>query len=96
MLPGGGFHRIIGLRRRRHGMCDGGETQFIVRTPRFESAKIDDEVATLYFAGRLAIPVPTVILFDKTAQNALGVPYMIQNRIIGTDLYSCFLTLPHS
>ena len=61
-LPGGGFHRIIGLTRRRHGVCD-GEMQFIVRIPRFESAKIDDEVAALYFAGRLAILV--LPLFDS-------------------------------
>lgn len=38
----------------------------------------------------------TVIAFDKIAENALGLPYMIQNRIIGTGLYSCFPTLPHS
>jgi hypothetical protein len=99
-LPGGGFHRIIGLTRRRRttatcAACD-GETQLIMRIPRFESARVDDEVAALYFTGRLAIPVPTVIVFDQTADNALGVPYMIQNRIIGTDLYSCFPTLPHS
>ena len=50
----------------------------------------------MYFAGRLAIPVPAVTAFDAAAENALGVPYMIQNRVIGTNLYSCFPTLPHS
>ena len=63
--------------------------------PRFESANVDDEVAALYFAARVAIPVPIVIAFDKTAENALGVPYMIQTCIVGTDLYSCFPTLHH-
>ncbi|KAK5657166.1 hypothetical protein OQA88_3223 [Cercophora sp. LCS_1] len=46
-LPGGGFRRIIGLTRRTPAAgADDGETHLIVRMPRFESAKVDDEVAT--------------------------------------------------
>lgn len=50
----------------------------------------------MYFVGRMRIPVSRVIVFDKTAENALGEPYMIQNRIEGRTFLSCYLTLSHS
>lgn len=91
-LHGGAFHRIIGLTRRQPAS---GETKYIVRIPRFDSAQVDDEVAALYYLAKTAIPAPTVLNFDKTPNNALGLPYMVQNRIAGTNLYSCFPALHH-
>jgi aminoglycoside phosphotransferase (APT) family kinase protein len=93
-LQGGGFHRIVGLTRRQPAVAV-GETHYIVRIPRFDSAQVDDEVAVLYYLNRTAIPAPTVVTFNGTADNALGLPYMVQNQIAGTDLYSYFPTLDH-
>ncbi|KAK3364405.1 hypothetical protein B0T25DRAFT_435166, partial [Lasiosphaeria hispida] len=90
-LSGGGFFASSAS----HDRTSAGETRYIVRIPRFDSAKVDGEVAVLHFVGRIAIPVPTVITFDKTAGNALGLLYMIQNWIVGTDLSSCFPGLNH-
>lgn len=62
-LSGGGFFASSAS----HDRTSAGETRYIVRIPRFDSAKVDGEVAVLHFVGRIAIPVPTVITFDKTA-----------------------------
>ncbi len=92
-LGGGGFHRVIGLTRRQPAVR---EPRYSVRIPRFDSAEVDEEVAILRFVARTTIPTPTAIAFDTTEENALGLSYMIQGRIPGTDLYSCFPTLDHA
>lgn len=40
--------------------------------------------------------MPAVIAFDKTGDNALGLPYMLQTRIAGADLYSSYPALDHA
>lgn len=92
-LGGGAFHRVIGLTQRQPGV---EEARYILRIPRFDSARVDDEIAALYYLSRTTIPVPAVIAFDKTGDNALGLPYMVQTRIAGADLYSCFPALGHA
>jgi len=54
-----------------------GKTHYIVWILRFKSAKVDDEVAALNFAGQIANLVPTAIVFNKTAENLLGLSYII-------------------
>ncbi|KAI1162121.1 hypothetical protein F5B18DRAFT_625340 [Nemania serpens] len=71
--------------------------QYIVRVPRFDSAKVGNDVAALHFVNRYtAIAAPKVIQWDVTDQNELGSPFQIQNRIPGTPLLSTYPNLTHA
>ncbi|MBE3049300.1 aminoglycoside phosphotransferase family protein, partial [Candidatus Bathyarchaeota archaeon] len=109
-LRGGGFNRIIGIDRispetttryilRLLGIdrtSPKTRTQYILRIPRFDSAQIDNEVATLQFLHEhTGIPAPEVVSFDETENNALGSPYSVQKLIPGADLYSTYPKLSH-
>ncbi|KAK3323755.1 kinase-like domain-containing protein [Cercophora scortea] len=91
-LRGGGYNRIIGLSRAH----DDGQTHYILRIPRMDSARIENEVATLRFIQqRTRIPVPEVVAFDDTDDNCIGSPYTLQKRVPGTRLLSLFPTMSH-
>ncbi|KAK8097743.1 uncharacterized protein PG998_013229 [Apiospora kogelbergensis] len=92
-LPGGGFNRIIGLTRQSQS---DDKIQYILRLPRFDSARLDRDVAVLLFLEQHThIPAPKVIHFDQTDSNPVLSPYMVQNRLPGADLYHTFPTLDH-
>ncbi|KAK0610550.1 hypothetical protein B0T17DRAFT_544888 [Bombardia bombarda] len=92
-MRGGGYNRIIGLARQYR---DGSETQYILRIPRLDEARVSDDIAVLRFVQQnTKIPVPEVVLFDDTEDNAIGRQYSLQNRIGGTVPASAFLKLSH-
>jgi aminoglycoside phosphotransferase (APT) family kinase protein len=93
-MKGGGFNRIIGISRKVSSKEK--EDEFILRIPRFDAARLDRDVAALRFVQNLGtIPVADVVSFDETRDNKLQHPYMIQNRILGTDLYCTYPRLVH-
>ena len=92
-LPGGGFNRIIGFTRQSQS---DDKIQYVLRLPRFDSARLDRDVAVLLFLEQHThIPAPKVIHFDQTDSNPVLSPYMVQNRLPGADLYHTFPTLDH-
>ena len=94
-LKGGGYNRIIGITRH---ITDEPthDVQYILRLPRFSYARLDRDVANLQFLQRYStIPAPTVIAFDTNTDNQVQGPYMIQNRIVGTDMLVTFPKLTH-
>ncbi|KAI0849181.1 kinase-like domain-containing protein [Daldinia vernicosa] len=96
-LKGGGFNRIIGLTRKGNSRTNSADVQYIVRIPRHDDARVDRDVATLEFLGRhTKISVPKVLTFDTTEDNELHFPYMIQDRIAGTDVLTGFPRLNHA
>ncbi|KAI1133276.1 hypothetical protein F5Y10DRAFT_287670 [Nemania abortiva] len=111
-LRGGGFNRVIGLTRRftKPHQTDGPSgssnssssssniaIRYVLRVPRFESSRVGNDVAALHFVNRYTtIPAPKVIQFDETDQNELGLPFVILNRIPGTDLLSTYPNLTHN
>ncbi|KAI1631773.1 phosphotransferase enzyme family-domain-containing protein [Biscogniauxia mediterranea] len=94
-LKGGGYNRIIGITRQ----FDDEEVvqfQYVLRIPRSESSQVACDVAALLFVKcHTAIPVPTVIGFDTTNQNAILSTYMIQDRVPGANLFDTYLFLGH-
>ncbi|KAL3596003.1 hypothetical protein FPOAC2_10373 [Fusarium poae] len=95
-LRGGSYNRIIGLTRRSLDAQDDEETRYILRIPRRDAARVDDDVAALRFVQQnSSIPVPEVVAFDDTENNAIGSPYAVQVRVHGVNLYSTFPTLSH-
>lgn len=82
-MGGGGFNRIIGV-DRHHPVDSKNTTRYILRIPRFDSAQVGHDVA------------PEVVMFDESESNALGSPYVVQNRIGGTGLMSSFPKLGHA
>ncbi|KAI1135591.1 kinase-like domain-containing protein [Hypoxylon sp. FL0543] len=96
-LLGGGFNRIVGITRRDSDQADSIETRYILRIPRLDSSQVDRDAGVLRFLElHTSIPVPRVIKYDDTAHNGLESPYMIQDRISGTDLCSSFQFLDHA
>ncbi|KAJ1329042.1 hygromycin-B 7''-O-kinase [Microdochium nivale] len=92
-MPGGGFNRIIGLTRQNPPDDD---IEYILRVPRFDSARIDRDVAALLFLKQHThIPAPRVIAFDQTESNPVLSPYMVQNRLPGSDLIHAFPELDY-
>jgi hypothetical protein len=92
-MSGGGFNRIIGFSRVIGGQ---ERIQYVLRGPRFEAAQLDHEVAVLQFLRQYSnLPVPEGIKFNEMGNNLLRSPYMVQTRIPGIDLYSCFPKLDH-
>lgn len=118
-LQGGTYNRVIGLaftssQRNDQDLTSSPLTEkrasetvakYILRIPRFETARIDDDVAALLFVKRLPelelrpgmpeIPVPEVIAFDETENNCLGSCFMVQKRLPGQRLVDVYPHLGH-
>ena len=70
---------------------------YILRIPRFEETRLDQDVAALLYVRQLGnIPVPEIITFDETPENKLGGPYMVLKRLPGTSLLHNFPDLNQS
>lgn len=86
-LLGGSFNRIIGITVTEPKLQDAN--RYILRMPRFESARPDREVAVIEYVHRYStIPVAKIIATDFTKNNPLKHPYVVQNRIPGFDSQS--------
>ncbi|KAI7779327.1 hypothetical protein LA080_000998 [Diaporthe eres] len=118
-LRGGTYNRVIGLtftssQRKDQDLTSSppieeraSETvsKYILRIPRFDSARVDDDVAALLFVKRLPdldpcpgmpeILVPEVIAFDDTENNRLGSCFMVQKRLRGQRLDKVYPRLGH-
>ena len=70
---------------------------YILRIPRFEEPRLDQDVAALLYVRQLGnIPVPEIVTFDETPENKLGGPYMVLERLPGTNLLYTFPDLDQS
>ncbi|KAI1739130.1 hypothetical protein F4680DRAFT_449234 [Xylaria scruposa] len=87
-LRGGGFNRIIGLTHQAD--------EYVLRVPRFKFSDIRNDVAALRFVHHYTtITAPKVVQFDETDQNEIGLPFLIQNRIPGSNLLFTYPSLSH-
>ncbi|KAJ6032750.1 hypothetical protein N7540_003482 [Penicillium herquei] len=87
-LKGGAFNQIVLLR------LPGRE--YVLRVPRWPDISIAHDVAPLeLLLSYEEIPAPAVVTFDMGSENALGRPYMIQQRIPGRQLLYEYPSLPH-
>lgn len=94
-LDGGGFNHITSI--TLPSSYDVDHHDLILRVPREESSRPDQQVATLnYVRQRTSIPVATIEAVDFTCDNTLGSPYVLQHRIPGKDLDSVWDDLSHS
>lgn len=68
---------------------------YVLRIPRnaatAEIAK--DQAAVLYYLASF-MPVPTVMAFDSTSGNAIGCPYVIQQKLKGCNAAEIYYELP--
>ncbi|KAF2636568.1 hypothetical protein P280DRAFT_408757 [Massarina eburnea CBS 473.64] len=61
--------------------------KYILRIPRFNTKSLEREVAVLkVVAEKLSLPIPQVVKYDISKENALGKPYMVQSRLFGDNL----------
>ncbi|KAI5926869.1 hypothetical protein F4810DRAFT_653870 [Camillea tinctor] len=96
-LVGGSYNRITGISRRVDDELD-MQFQYILRVHRseFSQRPIDCEIASLLFVHHhTQIPLPLVLGFDITDNNAIGSAYMVQNRVQGINLTHTYLSLSH-
>lgn len=87
--------------RAQLSACVRGRTQrpskpktYILRIPRITAHNLHHQVATLtYLKHNFAAPVPSIVRFDSSADNALGRPYMLQRRLAGQPLAQLWSSL---
>ncbi|KAL8918108.1 MAG: hypothetical protein Q9208_007548 [Pyrenodesmia sp. 3 TL-2023] len=93
-LKGGAFHRVIGI--TIPSSSDEGGKSYILRVPRFEDGQQERELAIHRFVGeRTSIPMAEIVFFDPTDSNPLGSPFVIQNRLLGTNLLYAYGSFNH-
>ena len=97
-LKGGDYNRIIGVTLPKSGNTKNIVRHLILRIPRWGGqSKVERVVATLdYVRLNSNIPTGTVVAKDFSDKNPLGSPYLIQNRISGSDLEIPWADLNHS
>ncbi|QSZ29705.1 hypothetical protein DSL72_004222 [Monilinia vaccinii-corymbosi] len=87
---GGTYNCVIALTLPSMGNQD-----YILRVPRSseltETAR--DQAAVLHYLAPL-MPVPTVIAFDSTSDNAICCPYTIQQKLPGFNIAGVYYDLP--
>jgi hypothetical protein len=60
---------------------------YILRIPRFGAEDMEYDIAALRFvSSRTSCPLPEIVSFDLTENNALGMSYMLQYHMPGTCL----------
>ncbi|KAH7068513.1 hypothetical protein FB567DRAFT_615273 [Paraphoma chrysanthemicola] len=87
--------------RRTLSSCVRGRPQhqrknqkYILRIPRDSAHDLFHQVTTLaYLKDNFAYPVPSVVLFDSTEDNALGKSFMLQKRLAGQPLIELWTSL---
>ncbi|KAK4695747.1 hypothetical protein P7C71_g2056, partial [Lecanoromycetidae sp. Uapishka_2] len=94
-FKGGGFNHITSSTLPASYIK--GHRNLILRVPREDGSRPDQQVAVLnYVRQRTLIPVATIEATDFTCDNAVGRPYVLQQRIPGRDLDSVWDDLNHS
>jgi hypothetical protein len=69
-------------------------SDYILRIPRDTSQNMYYQVIALqYLRQKLSYPIPNIVVYDSTASNALGQPYMLQDRLPGQPLSQLWKTL---
>ena len=96
-LKGGDFNRIIGITLPTSEITKSMSRHLILRIPRWGGqSKVERVVANLdYVRLNSNIPTATVLAKDFSDDNPLGSPYLIQNRISGSDLEVLWPDLSH-
>lgn len=93
-MKGGSYNRVIGLKFQnrecvlripREVMHTGDDLQRVT--------DLKDQVVVLRYVSEF-LPVPAIMAFDSTINNALGSPYVLQVRARGKDLDKLYDTLP--
>ena len=93
-LRGGDYNRIIGITLP---LPKAGERNLILRVPRWDRGQTERLVATLeYLRQNSSIPTANVVAKDFGEQNPLGSPYIVQDRLPGSDLEILWNDLNHS
>ena len=94
-LKGGDCNRITSI--TLPSSYGSATSKFILRNSRWAGqGRPDREVAILDFVRkRTSIAVPKVVAWDFTSDNALGKPYVIQQRVPGSDLNSIWGKISH-
>ena len=96
-LRGGDYNRIIGITLPSSKRGDHIGRSFILRVPRWDRGQTDKLVATLeYLRQNSSIPTAKVVAKDFSEDNVLGSPYVVQNRLPGSDLEILWNDLTHS
>ena len=96
-LRGGDYNRIIGITLPTSGSTKNISRHLILRIPRWGGqSKVERVAATLdYVRLNSNIPTATVLAQDFSDDNPLGSPYLIQNRVSGSDLEILWADLNH-
>ena len=94
-LKGGDYNRITSI--TLPSSYGSTTRKFILRNSRWAGqGRPDRDVAILDFVRqRTSIPVPQVVAYDFDSENALRKPYVIQQRVPGSDLNSIWGKLSH-
>ena len=94
-LHGGDYNRITAITLpKSYGNL---HSELILRVPRDDDSRPDRIVVLLGFLRQAtSIPVPFVVATDFSNENPLERPYILQQRIPGTDLNVIWDTLNHS
>lgn len=96
-LQGGDYNHIVGITLPPAKYEKTRHRNLILRVPRWGQGQMERVVATLeYLRQHSNISVPTIVATDSDNDNALGSPYVIQNRIPGSDLELLWDELNHS
>ncbi|KAJ5710310.1 hypothetical protein N7488_004466 [Penicillium malachiteum] len=69
--------------------------EYVLRVPRWPDISMAHDVAPLELLSYEEIPAPSVVTFDIGSANALGRPYMIQQRIPGRPLLNEYPNSSH-
>ncbi|KAI1400239.1 phosphotransferase enzyme family-domain-containing protein [Hypoxylon fuscum] len=68
-------------------IVDGDEiSRYILRLPRFKEFIRDHVAIPKYLAETTSLPIPRILFYDLTSDNALQYPYMVMDRVPGIDL----------
>ena len=96
-LKGGDFNRVVGITIPSSKWGKHPNRDLILRVPRYDQGQTERVVATLdYLRHKSLIPVADVVAKDFGKENPLGSPYIIQNRIPGSDLEVLWDELSHA
>ena len=92
--PGGSFNRVIGI--KLNDQFTGHASEYILRIPRFDTARPDRDAAILQYVRLThpAIPAADIVATDFTNDNVISEPYMIQTKLPGKGLHSKALRYP--
>ena len=96
-LGGGDYNRVVGISFPSSTRETYPKRDLILRVPRWGQGQTERVVATLDYLGHESfIPVADVVAKDFSKENPLGSPYVIQERLPGSDLEVLWNDLSHA